>query len=68
VFTARRRPCCESGQTATLLTAAIEIRAQRVLREVLFPEAGGQEMDVEGRMGIDALEHIGEVDVWTHPL
>src|SRR2546430_10933107 len=26
-----------SGQKATLLTTAIEIRAQRVLREVLFP-------------------------------
>jgi hypothetical protein len=34
-------PRIVSGQKATLLTTAIEIRAQRVLREVLFPQARG---------------------------
>ncbi len=29
--------------------------------EVVFPQTQGQEMDVEGGMGIDALEHLYQV-------
>jgi hypothetical protein len=45
------------------LTQAIEIRAERVGREVLFPEARGEEMDVEGGRGVDALQHVHAVDI-----
>jgi hypothetical protein len=45
------------------LTEAIEVRAERVLGEVLLPQVGGQKMDVEGGMGIDALEHADEIAI-----
>jgi hypothetical protein len=31
--------------------------------EVLFPQPGREELNLQGRMGIDALEHIDEVDI-----
>ena len=43
------------GQGAALLTDAIEVGAQRVVREVLLPQAGRQELHFEGRMRIHAL-------------
>jgi len=36
--------------------------------EVLLPQAGGKKVDVEGRMGIDTLEYIDEVDIGIDPL
>jgi len=45
------------------LTEPIEIGAQGSVREVLLPQPGCEEMDVKGGMGIDALEHIDEVDI-----
>jgi hypothetical protein len=50
------------------LTEPIEIRAQRVLSEVLFPEPRREEMDVKGGMGIDALEDIHQVDIGSDAL
>jgi hypothetical protein len=35
---------------------------------VLLPEPRREEMDLEGGMGIDALEHSDEVDVGLHAL
>ena len=61
-------PHCVSGQRRALLTEAIEVRTEGILSEVLFPQAGREEMDVEGGMGIDPLEHIDEVDVRLHTL
>ena len=34
-----------------------------MLSEVLFPQAGCEEMDVKGGMGIDPLEDIDQIDV-----
>ena len=51
------------GQGRALLTATIEIRAERLRGEVLFPQAWREELNLQGRMGIDALEHIDEVDI-----
>ena len=51
-----------------LLAEAVAIRTQGILCELLFPEARGQERDVEGAMGIEALEHIDELDVRIHAL
>jgi hypothetical protein len=50
------------------LTESVEIRAQGILREVLFPQPRREEMDVKGGMGIDALEHIDEIDVGINAL
>jgi hypothetical protein len=33
-----------------------------VLSKVLFPQAGREEVDLQGRMGIDALPHIDQID------
>jgi hypothetical protein len=30
---------------------------------VRLPEAGGEQMDLEGRMGINPLEHVHEIDL-----
>jgi hypothetical protein len=38
-----------------LLTAAIEIRLQGLRGEVLFPQAGREELNFEGGMRIHAL-------------
>ena len=57
-----------SGAGAVLLTEAVEIGTQRVGGKVLFPQAWREEMDVEGRMGIEPLQHIDEVDVGINPL
>jgi hypothetical protein len=45
-----------------------EIRAQRSCGEVAFPQAGRQQMHLEGGMGIDALEHINKIDGRIHSL
>ena len=45
------------------MTKAIEIGTKRSGCEVLFPQAGGEEIDVESGVGIDALEHVYEVDI-----
>ena len=45
------------------MTDAIKIRAQGLLREVLFPQAGREEVDLKGGMGIDTLEHIHQIDI-----
>ena len=47
----------------TLLTETSEIRAQGILREVLFPQARGEELHLKGGVGIDALEDIDEIEV-----
>lgn len=52
-----------SGNSTALLTEAIEIRAQRIVGEVLFPQAWGEELHLKGGMSIDALEDIDEIDV-----
>ena len=46
------------GQRATLGTAAIEIGAQGVSSEELFPQTGCEEVGFQGGMRIDALQHI----------
>jgi hypothetical protein len=45
------------------LTEAIEIGAQGTVSEVLFPQAGRQELDLKGRMRINALEDIDQVEI-----
>jgi hypothetical protein len=45
------------------LTQAIQIRTQGVGSEVLLPQTGGEEMHVPGRMGIDALQDIDQIDI-----
>ena len=63
------RPCCAillpsvSGHRKTLLTDTVEIGAQGIVREELFPQAGGEELDLKGGMGIDTLEDIDQVDI-----
>ena len=34
-----------------------------MLREVVFPQARREKVDLQGRMGIDALQYIDEIDV-----
>jgi hypothetical protein len=46
-----------------LLKGAIEVGAQRVVGEVLLPQARREELDLKGGMGIDALQHIHQIDV-----
>jgi hypothetical protein len=36
--------------------------------EVLFPQAGREEVDLQGGRGIDALEHLHEIAVGSHAL
>ncbi len=50
-------------QRTALLTDAIEIRPQGLRGEVLFPQAGREELHLKGGMGIDALEHIHQIDI-----
>lgn len=50
------------------MTQPIEIRTQGIGREALFPQAGREEVDVEGGMGIDTLEDVDEVDVGINAL
>jgi hypothetical protein len=45
------------------LTEAIEVRAKWVVREVPLPEAWGEQVDLGGGMGIDAFQHVHEVDI-----
>jgi hypothetical protein len=45
------------------LTDTVEIGAQGIVREELFPQAGGEELDLKGGMGIDALQHIHKIDI-----
>jgi hypothetical protein len=47
-----------------LLTEAIEIGPKRMSGEVLLPQAGCKEVDLDGRMGINALQHVHQVDIW----
>jgi hypothetical protein len=46
----------------------VEVGAQRVGHEVLFPQTGREQMDLEGVMGIDPLQDIDEVDVRVNSL
>jgi len=39
------------------LANAIKIGTQRIVGEVLFPEAGRQQVHLKGRMSVDSLEH-----------
>jgi hypothetical protein len=55
-----------SGNFAALLTEAVEIRAEGVSREMLLPQARGEEVHFKGGMGIDALEHINQVNIRIH--
>src|SRR5262249_9095344 len=57
-----------NGKASVLLMKAIKIRTERIVREVLFPQPRREQMDVEGGMSINALEHIDEVDIGIHPL
>lgn len=62
--TGRQEGGAQEGQGgAALVTDAIEIGAQRMVGEVVFPEAGSQELDLQRGMRIDALEHIHQIDV-----
>ncbi len=36
---------------------------ERILREVLLPQAGREQVYLKSGMGIDPLEHIHEVDI-----
>ena len=36
--------------------------------EVLLPQAGREEVDVEGRMGVDPLQDIDEVGIGIDPV
>jgi hypothetical protein len=45
------------------LTAAVEIRTERMISEVLFPQAVDEQVHLKGAMSIDALEHIDQVDI-----
>lgn len=47
---------------------AIEFRAHRIRGEVLFPEARGQEMDVDSRMRADPLKHVNKVCIRVNSL
>ena len=51
-----------SRNRAALLTQASEVGTQGVLCEVLLPETGRQERDLEGGRDIDTLQHIDEGD------
>jgi hypothetical protein len=58
--------CAEQGPV--LLTDAIQIGTQGLVSEVALPQAGRKEVDLLGGMGIDALEHIDQIDVGIDPL
>jgi len=45
------------------LTKPIQIRLEWVGSEVVLPQARGEQMDVKGGMGVDALEYIHQVGV-----
>jgi putative transposase len=36
--------------------------------EVRLPQAGGEQVDLEGRMGIDALQHVHQIDIRVEAL
>ena|SRR5438094_5807878 len=57
-----------SGNFSALLTEPIKIRTERISGEVLLPETGREELDLKGGMGIDALQHIDEVDIGINSL
>ena len=50
-------------ESRALVRGALEIRAQRLRGEVLFPQARREELDLQGRVGIDALEHMHQIDL-----
>jgi len=35
---------------------------------VLLPKAGGEQVDLEGGMGINTLQHIHEIDIRVDPV
>ena len=43
------------------MRGTIEVGAQRVIGEVLFPQTGCEEVDLKRGMGIDALQHIDQI-------
>jgi hypothetical protein len=45
------------------LTEAIKLRAEVVLGAVLLPQPRHEDVNLTGRVGIDALEPTGEVDI-----
>jgi hypothetical protein len=45
------------------LTHALKVRPERVGGEVLLPQTWSKEVDRKGEVGIDALEHIDEIDI-----
>jgi hypothetical protein len=49
------------------LPEPVEIRTERTIREVLFPQPRREEKDVKGRMGVDPLEHVQEVNIEIAP-
>ena len=52
------------GQRVALLTDAIEIRPQGLLGEVLFPQAGREEVpNFKGGLRIHALQHIHQIAI-----
>ena len=46
----------------------LKIRTKRIGSKVLFPETGGEQVDLKGQMGVSPLEHIDEVDVGINVL
>ena len=51
-----------------LLAQPSKIRAERRVSEVLLPQPGREEVDLEGGMGIDPLQHIHAIDIRVDPL
>jgi hypothetical protein len=46
-----------------LVTEAIKISTEGIGSEVVLPQAPGEEMDVEGGMGVHALPDIHKADI-----
>jgi len=46
----------------------LKVRAEQVLREALLPQARDEEMSAKGKMGINALQDIHQVDVGVDAL
>ena len=51
------------GYRAGLCTATSEIRTQGLCGEVRFPQAGCEQLDLQGGMSLDALQHIDQIDL-----
>jgi hypothetical protein len=69
-LSARSLSCCLSplrflsqGKAAASRTEPIKIRTQRMVGEVPLPQARRKQMHLKGRMDVNPLQHIHEVDI-----